>query len=292
MNDLTVLQASQGLAIYVEKNVVNALSRGVVVGHDHRHHSQRFAQLAQLAFVQRGFKIYDLGLCHTPLVPFGVDHMNACVGVMVTASHSPARDNGYKVYLASLRPGEKLPRACQIIPPHDSGIAAAIDENLEPWSWDTELLKSELLVDRRQEIEDAYFKAISDRLHWSEPIRDAKVAYTPMHGVGLKPFLRIVREFGIDESNIIVVPEQRELDPDFATVSFPNPEEQGALDLGIATAKANECDYVLSNDPDADRCALVVRDPTTGKFVQLTGNQLGILFASFVHSMAAKSTKG
>lgn len=284
MNDLTVLQASQGLATYVKKNIQNALARGIVVGHDHRHHSARFAELTQLAFVQLGFKVYNLGLCHTPLVPFGVDHYNACVGVMVTASHSPARDNGYKVYLADGRP------ACQIIPPHDSGIAASIEQNLKPWTWDLAVLESDLIVDANTETANAYFATLRERLHWTQPAAGLSLTYTPIHGVGLDPFLRAARDLGIDESSIVVVPEHRELDPDFKTVPFPNPEEQGALDLAIATANKHGCDYVLSNDPDADRFALVVKDPTTNKFVQLTGNQLGLLFASYVHGASSSSS--
>ncbi|KAH9444330.1 hypothetical protein Pst134EA_032348, partial [Puccinia striiformis f. sp. tritici] len=132
MNDVTVIQASQGLAAYLIKDIPKATQQGIVVGHDHRHNSERFARLAVTAFLRKGFKCYLLdGPVATPMVPFGVKYVGAAAGVMVTASHNPAADNGYKLYYSN---------AVQIISPHDKGIAASIEQNLDidEEAWSTE----------------------------------------------------------------------------------------------------------------------------------------------------------
>lgn len=270
MNDLTVLQASQGLAKYVSETAENAKTRGIVIGHDHRHNSKRFAELTALAFSHLGFKIYLYGrLVHTPLVPFGVDLLNASCGVMITASHNPAQDNGYKVYWGN---------GCQIIPPHDAGIANEIENNLIPWTSDVSLIRTE--ADVTDEMEDKYFATIKTRIG-TLPAADktpTKFVYTAMHGVGLAPFMKAVDLLGLKDS-VVIVEEQCTPDPDFPTVSFPNPEEKGALDLAKACADKHGISLVLANDPDADRFAAAVKDTITGKWSQLTGNQLGALFA-------------
>lgn len=270
MNDLTVLQASQGLAKYVLNTVENAQSRGIVIGYDHRYNSKKFAQLTALAFSQQNFKVYLYSrLVHTPLVPFGVDELNASCGVMITASHNPAQDNGYKVYWGN---------GCQIIPPHDSGIATEIEKNLVPWTSDLSLVQTE--SDVVDEMEDKYFSKIKMKIGGlPAPVKSTvKFVYTAMHGVGLAPFMKTVNLLGLKDS-VVVVEEQAHPDPAFPTVSFPNPEEKGALDLAKACADKHQISIVLANDPDADRFAAAVKDPKTGSWSQLTGNQLGALFA-------------
>lgn len=285
MNDVTVLQASQGLASYVAKTVPNALTRGVVIGYDHRHNSHRFATLAAAAFAHKGFKIYLYSqLVHTPLVPFGITKLNAACGVMVTASHNPAKDNGYKVYWEN---------GCQIIPPHDIGIAQEIERNLEPWTWNVENAKpnKEVTLDIAHE----YFKSVKELLvedNFStqaafktdtsidpkNPRDCLRFAYTAMHGVGHPAFMKVASILGLSDQ-IVSVEEQQQPDPDFPTVKFPNPEEKGALDLAKIVADKNDCQIILANDPDADRFAAAVKNEETGEWVQLTGNQLGALFA-------------
>lgn len=271
MNDLTVLQASQGLAKYVSKTITNAEGRGIVIGHDHRHNSKRFAQLTALAFSHAGFKVHLYGrLVHTPMVPFGVDELNAACGVMITASHNPAQDNGYKVYWGN---------GCQIIPPHDNGIATEIENNLVPWTSDVSLVKTE--EDRTDELEEKYFLKISQNIGSlipQEKKTGIKFVYTAMHGVGLEPFLKTAKLLGLEDS-VVIVEEQAYPDPDFPTVSFPNPEEKGALEIAKATADKHDINIVLANDPDADRFAIAVKAQQTGSWVQITGNQLGALFA-------------
>ncbi|KNZ45947.1 hypothetical protein VP01_768g11 [Puccinia sorghi] len=257
MNDVTVIQTSQGLAAYLIKGVPNAIQKGIVVGHDHRHNSARFARLAVTAFLRRGFKCCLLdGPVATPMVPFAVKYIGAAAGVMVTASHNPAADNGYKLYYSN---------AVQIISPHDKGIAASIEQNLEidQEAWCTEptpQMSEGLLINRTQELQDAYFDAISGSVNSKTPL---KFIYTPMHGVGYPFASRACIEIaGIPPHAWLPVESQKNPDPDFPTVKFPNPEEKGALDMAMSLGeKTLETDHdqklmIMANDPDADRfCA-------------------------------------
>ncbi|SCU89860.1 LAFA_0E21462g1_1 [Lachancea sp. 'fantastica'] len=289
MNTLTVLQASQGLAKYLQDKFPT--NKSVVVGHDHRFHSKEFAQVTIAAFLQLGFTVYDLCFAendsdpdvfvHTPLVPFAIDQLNACGGVMITASHNPKLDNGYKVYYAN---------GCQIIPPHDRLIAQSIDDNLKPWNdaWNYEsikerAIKSGVLVDAKRDITQKYVDAVSKRLIFTEISKNSKngpwFLYTPMHGVGSEVFESIVEKAWGLRANVdyLCVPQQQSPDPEFPTVSFPNPEEKGALDLAISLAETNDISFVLANDPDADRFSAAVK--YENEWRQLSGNEIGFLFA-------------
>lgn len=284
MNSLTVIQASQGLAAYLLQTEQDVQTRGVVIGRDARHNSEKFAKLAAAAFVAKGIKVWWYETpSHTPLVPFGVREFGAAAGIMVTASHNPARDNGYKVYWAN---------GCQIIPPHDAGIAAAIQANLEPVSWDTTAVDSSLLVEASLDlVTDKYHLALQHAAHPSDPTATISppipFVYTPLHGVGLPPMRRCAKDLGL-ASSMEVVPEQALPDPDFPTVKFPNPEEKGALDLAIRTADASSTTLILASDPDADR--LAAAEKVDGKWHIFTGNQLGILLASFLLARHPTST--
>lgn len=286
LNSLVILQASQGLASYIKKKFPNNLS--VVIGHDHRYHSQEFAEVTAATFIRAGFKVYYLNpgseFVHTPMVPFSVDHLKASAGVMITASHNPKMDNGYKVYYAN---------GCQIIPPHDHNIADEINKNLKPWSDDWDFRKLLAIAENEQKLnyvkkdmQELYAKTAKKYLVDDEfkPL-DTKpwFVYTPMHGVGHEIFSKILLENLnlVDGKDYITVPEQKSPDPSFKTVSFPNPEEKGALNLGIALAQANGINLVLANDPDADRFSVAVRDLKTKKWRQLTGNEIGLVFAYY-----------
>ncbi|KAJ7093102.1 hypothetical protein C8R44DRAFT_815571 [Mycena epipterygia] len=275
MNDLIVIQASQGLCQYVLKNVDRAASRGVVIGHDHRHNSERWAELTAAVFVSSGFKVYlHRGLVHTPMVPFSVKALNASCGVMVTASHNPKDDNGYKVYWEN---------AVQIIGPHDKGISASIQTNLEPKTWSMtpeQLHLSPLCLDRTQAMKDAYFSNLS-ALNLSRTLNsESKVTFvnTSMHGVSDAFISRAFQLFGFRP--FIPVVEQQQPDPDFPTVVFPNPEEKGALDLALRTADAHGAVYVLSQDPDSDRFCAAEKQGSNGQWAVFTGDQLGTIFAA------------
>ena len=276
MNSLTVIQASQGLAAYLMKTEENAKRRGVVIGRDARHNSEKFAKLTAAAFVAKGFKVWWYeDPSHTPLVPFGVRELDAVAGIMVTASHNPAKDNGYKVYWSN---------GCQIIPPHDSGIAESIMENLKPVTWDISVVDESLLVEGSLGlVNDKYYKAIlcivqTDHI---SPKMDPelKFVYTPMHGVGLPAMQQCVETLGI-AAQMTVVEAQAQPDPDFPTVKFPNPEEKGALDLAIETAEKSSIRLILASDPDADR--LAAAEKVGDRWHIFTGNQLGVLIGSYL----------
>ncbi|KAJ8481420.1 hypothetical protein ONZ51_g5995 [Trametes cubensis] len=261
MNDLIIIQASQGLCAYVLDNVKDSRSRGVVVGHDHRHHSDKWAKLTAAVFIDNGVPVYfHSGLVHTPLVPFTVKAKKAACGVMITASHNPKQDNGYK-----------------IIEPHDKGISASILAHQEPRPLNLEgLLASHLL----REFDDSeYLQYISSLCHYRSLNEQTSLKFvnTSMHGVSDSPMSKAFPLFGLPK--YIHVEAQQQPDPEFPTVKFPNPEEKGALDLAIATANEAGADYILAQDPDSDRFAAAEKGPD-GKWIQFTGDQLGTLFAS------------
>lgn len=273
MNDLIVLQASQGLCAYVMANVPDARTRGLVVGHDHRHNSDRWAKLTAAAFIEAGMRVHMFhDLVPTPLVPFSVKRLRAACGVMITASHNPKQDNGYKVYWEN---------AVQIIAPHDQGISESIKANLEPKVWSTTDLPSELCADVGNAMREAYFESLQ-KLCLTRELNTSlgmRFVNTSMHGVS-DPFIRRGFElFGFPP--YFPVREQQRPDPEFTTLRFPNPEEKGALDLALATADKEGVKYVLAQDPDSDRFSAAEKSPT-GEWINFTGDQLGILFASQV----------
>jgi phosphoglucomutase len=277
MNSLTVIQASQGLAAYLLMTESNVKRRGVVIGRDARHNSEKFAKLAAAAFVAKGIKVWWYETpSHTPLVPFGVRELGAVAGVMVTASHNPARDNGYKVYWSN---------GCQIIPPHDSGIAESILENLKPVTWDTSVIdEPTLLVEGsldlvREQYHHAILCAAQPEGSQVKMNPDLRFVYTPMHGVGLSAMAQCAETLGV-ASQMTVVEAQAQPDPNFPTVKFPNPEEKGALDLAIETADNSSIRLILASDPDADR--LAVAEKVEDRWHVFSGNQLGALIGAYL----------
>ena len=268
INGLTIIQTSQGLAAYLLKE--GLASGGIVVGYDARHNSEKFAQLAAAAFTAKGIHVWWYEeLVHTPMVPFGVDELGAAAGIMITASHNPAQDNGYKVYGSN---------GCQINTPVDSYIATAIMENLEPITWDIEKgasLRTPVLSSMRAK----YFEKLSAFVGFPDRyIRSAPFVYTPMHGVGKSYMTEIMARLEIP--SMIVVPEQADPDPDFPTVRYPNPEETGALHRATTLADERGIRLVIANDPDADRFAVAER--IDDHWIQFTGDQVGALFTHYL----------
>ncbi|KAF9532444.1 phosphoglucomutase 1 [Crepidotus variabilis] len=270
MNDLIIIQTAQGLAEYVLQNVQHALELGLVVGYDHRHNSKHWAELTAQVFAEKGFKIYFLnGFNHTPMVPFSITEMNAACGVMITASHNPKDDNGFKVYWKN---------GVQIIAPHDQGIAAMIQMHQVPMF---KLKNNQILsscIDITKSLQADYIQYLKSLIACPEPIQNA-ITYvnTSMHGVSDAILSRAFESIGYPL--YIPVKEQQKPDPTFATVSFPNPEEKGALRMALNIANQVEASYILAQDPDADRfCA--AEKLNTGIWKIFTGDQLGIIFAS------------
>ncbi|KAI9465474.1 hypothetical protein BJY52DRAFT_1183576 [Lactarius psammicola] len=265
MNDLIVIQASQGLCAYVLEHVNDAKSRGAVIGYDHRHNSERWARLTAAAFHDKGVKTYLYR-------GFGSVRREEteCSVWRDDNSHNPKHDNGYKVYWEN---------GVQIISPHDKGISESILANLDPRKWDAvSVLLDPLCVDRTHEMVEGYFDYIASLSHHRvlNTSIDIKFVNTSMHGVGHVFIEEGFERFGFNP--FTPVKKQQHPDPEFPTVQFPNPEEAGALDLAIRTADATGATYVLAQDPDADRfCAAERR--ADGTWAIFTGDQLGILFA-------------
>eukprot|EP00760_Papus_ankaliazontas_P015552 PhM_4_TR16581/c0_g1_i1/m.53281/K15779/PGM2; phosphoglucomutase / phosphopentomutase len=283
MNELTIIQTTQGLLRYLQANYAEEelKARGVVISYDARHNSDIFATRVASVFCHAGVRTYKFGqITPTPFVPFTVMMRNAVCGIMVTASHNPKQDNGYKVYWDN---------GAQIIPPHDSGIAAAIEANLAPWesSW-TAYTSGERLVDPYQDTYRAYYERAvmlqrNREICETTPLR---VAYTAMHGVGAAFTAQSLAAFGLPAYVSVVA--QNTPDPEFPTVAFPNPEEgKSALNLSMETADENGCSIILANDPDADRLAVAERLPGGGWKV-FTGNELGALFGWWLWASAEK----
>ncbi|MDX6308917.1 MAG: phosphomannomutase [Nocardioidaceae bacterium] len=257
MNRALVTRAAAGLAAYLRSG---GASGPVVIGYDARHRSREFAR--DTAEVMAGAGIRALELPHplpTPVLAFAIRHLGAAAGVMVTASHNPPRDNGYKVYLGD---------GTQIVPPADRDISRSIDAVAPaadvPRGDDWELLGDE--------VTNAYVEAVA-ALPAEGTARELTVAYTPLHGVGFRTVERVLRQSGFAPP--VVVRQQQEPDPEFPTVAFPNPEEPGAMDLVMDLAARSGADIAVANDPDADRCAVAVA--TMHGWRMLRGDEVGVL---------------
>ncbi|RKF28113.1 phospho-sugar mutase [Micromonospora globbae] len=268
MNLAVVTQAAAGLVDWL---AAQGGTGPLVIGYDARRGSREFA--ARTAQVATGAGRPALLLPRplpTPVLAYAVRHLDAVAGVMVTASHNPPQDNGYKVYLGA-QLGGALGAGAQIVPPADAGIEAAIravgplaDVPLGPPG---QVLGDDLVASY---VERAAAVAAPD------VSRDLSVAYTPLHGVGAAVLTAAFARAGFPVPG--VVPDQAEPDPAFPTVSFPNPEEPGAVDRLVALADATGADIAIANDPDADRCAVAVRDGGTG-WRMLRGDEVGVLLA-------------
>lgn len=279
MNRAVVRRATAGLARYLKAQVPDAAQRGVIVGRDARRMSREFAEDAAAVLAAEGIPaIYFADPVPTPVTAFATIHLRAAGAVMVTASHNPPEYNGYKVYWGN---------GAQIIPPHDRGIAAAI-EGVEPANrvrlLEPEQAKQKGLWRRvSDDVRSAYLRGVAGLRRHPEVSCHPKIAYTALHGVGGPWFEAAISEAKI--SGVQVVWEQQAPDPAFPTVRFPNPEEPGAMDLTRDLAERIGADIALANDPDADRLAIMVRDGQ-GKLQQLTGNEVGVLLGHYLLTQA------
>lgn len=279
MNRVLVQQVSAGLADYLAVHIEGASERGVVVGYDGRHKSRIFAEDTARVLLGKGFKVYlSTTLVPTPVVAFAVTDYGAAAGVMVTASHNPPEYNGYKVYWEN---------GAQIIPPHDDGIAQAIDEVGKLSTLQQPDLEQARQNGRLVDLEDTLIERYLDGVAALSvyPGLLAKtplcVAYTPMHGVGGRFVELACQRFGLSELHVEA--SQAQPDADFPTVRFPNPEEDGAMDRVMGLAKDVGADLVLANDPDADRLAVALPQ-SDGSYKMLTGDQVGVLLADYLLS--------
>ncbi len=270
INRVVVMQTSAGLAAFLLERTANA---SVVIGYDARHNSARFARDAAEVLAAAGVAAAMLPRAlPTPVLAFAVRDLGASAGVMITASHNPATDNGYKLYLGDADGGS------QLVAPEDAAVLRHIEAQvatgaLPPRSEEIDLLP-ESVVER-------YVHACA-AVHIGDAGQPPPWVYTPMHGVGGATVLRVLAAAGIRAP--VPVALQWQPDPDFPSVAFPNPEEDGALDAATAVAEEAGADLVVANDPDADRLAVAVREG--GAFRRLTGNELGMVLAWHVATHA------
>lgn len=273
MNIYTVGAATQGLANYLLDAFREEPRISVAIGHDVRHNSRKFAELAADIFSANGIKVYLFdACCPTPEVSFAIRHLGCQSGVMVTASHNPKEYNGYKAYWSD---------GAQMIAPHDvktieyvNAITSVDQIKFTP--------RRELIQVIGKDVDDAFLKAILGLQMDREAClrhHDMKIVYTPIHGTGSRLMFDSLKMWGFD--NVIHVPEQDVQSGDFPTVASPNPENPEAMAMGIAKAKETGAQLVLASDPDADRIGLVVRDKQ-GNYQLVNGNQIVMLFLYYI----------
>jgi phosphomannomutase len=280
MNRVVVRRTSAGLASWIYAH--GEAGDGLVVGRDARHGSAEFAADVAATASRFGVKVMAFRRAlPTPLTAFAVKQTGAAAGVMITASHNPPRYNGYKVFVAD---------GSQIIPPADAEVAAAAETTtLVPIAPSDRAPAASTYPfgDDDEKLLDAYRRMALGLIDPSGP-RDVRIVYTAMHGVGGAVLSGLLAAAGF--TDVVKVAEQFEPDPDFPTVTFPNPEEPGALDLALATARHSGADVVLANDPDADRLAVAVPD-RSGAWRTLTGDEVGILLADHLLSRGSGSDR-
>ena len=273
MNRAVVIRAAAGLTAYLKESTPEPL---VVIGFDARHNSAVFAADTAAVVVGAGGRAMVLPRpLPTPVLAFAIRHLGADAGVMVTASHNPAQDNGYKVYLGD---------GSQIVPPSDAAIAARIAEVERVGDVPRALSEWTTLTD---DVVDAYLDAAAAVVA-PDSARQLSVVHTALHGVGSEVLVAAFARAGFNAP--VLVPSQSEPDPDFPTVSFPNPEEPGAIDAALMLAARVHPDIVLANDPDADRCAVAVPDPAAvtaanpSGWRMLRGDEVGSLLGAHILS--------
>ena len=260
MNRVVVGQAATALAAYL---IDHGRAGGkVIIGFDARRNSDVFARDTAEIMAGAGFAaMITPGPLPTPVVAFGIRHYGCVAGVVVTASHNPPQDNGYKVYLGD---------GSQIVPPADTEISARIDQIAKHNLADISRSQAYHLIGL--DLVDAYVDRIASLMPAAAP-RQLNWVYTPLHGVGGSLVERVVAACGFPPA--LIVAEQAAPDPSFPTVAFPNPEEPGAIDLALAQAAQSDADLVIANDPDADRLAAAVM--LDGQWRMLRGDELGVL---------------
>ena len=281
MNVYTVAKATQGLAEYLLNKY--GASASVVVGYDSRIKSDVFAKTAASVFAANGIKVYLWSTLNpVPTVSFATRYLNASAGVMITASHNPAKYNGYKVYGAD---------GCQITTEVAAEIYAQIEKidifkDIDFGNFETSLKenKIEYISDN---VLTAYIEKVKEQsvLFDDQVDRDVAIVYSPLNGAGYIPVTRALNEMGY--TSITVVEEQRLPDGNFPTCPYPNPEIKEAMQLGIEYAKKQNADLLLSTDPDCDRVGIAVKNEK-GEFVLLTGNETGLLLFDYICSQRIK----
>jgi len=278
MNRAVVGRAAAGIAAYMK---ARGMTR-VVIGRDARHGSTEYALESAEIFSGAGMEVFLLPRAlPTPVLAYATTALKADVGVMVTASHNPPQDNGYKVYIGPDADGITY-ASSQIVNPTDGFIAREIAA--------ITTLKSQLRGKSWTVLDEALInKYVQRTAELGKNPGSLKIVYTAMHGVGTQTLAEVFKVAGFPD--LILVGEQADPDPDFPTVAFPNPEEPGAIDLALATARTHGADLVIANDPDADRCAAAIKD-RSGEWRMLRGDELGVIFGEWIARTSPRGTFG
>ena len=276
MNQAVVGKTAAGIVAYMKERSLTS----VVIGRDARHGSEVFENISAEIFSGAGLKVSVLPRpLPTPVLAFAVNELGADVGVMVTASHNPRSDNGYKVYLGGTVDGVTY-RGSQIISPADKQISAHIQS--------VESLTSMPRGSGWQILDEDIVEKYVERTKVLAPRpAELKIVYTAMHGVGTKTLQRVFHRAGFP--SLILVQSQAQPDPDFPTLPFPNPEEAGALDLALESAKAFDADLVIANDPDADRCSVAIKERDL-TWRALRGDEIGAILGEVIAKNAQSGT--
>ncbi len=278
MNIYTVRQATQGLANYILSQ--GAQDRGVAIAHDSRLMHDEFTDAAALCLAANGIKTYVFPqLAPVPELSYAVRTLGTIAGIVITASHNPREYNGYKVYWED---------GAQVTPPHDTNIMAEV---VKVTSFDMvktmdkeEAVAAGLYNVIGEEVEEGYFAELRKLSIHPEIIKtmakDIKIVYTPLHGTGLRPVQRVLKDLGFE--NVYIEPQQAVADGNFPTCPYPNPENPDAWELALKLAKEKDADIVLATDPDADRLGVYCKDTKTGEYVTFTGNMSAMLIADYM----------
>ena len=273
MNVYTVMRATQGLSMYIKTLPEADQARGVVISYDTRRNSRLFAEKAASVLAKNGIKAYLFDDVHpVPMLSYAVRYLKTIAGIMITASHNPKEYNGYKVY------GEDGAQ----MSPEATAIVVKYIEEIKDYLSVTGEENSPLILPVPKEVDDTYIEALSKLTLSKEAVekcgKDLKLVYTPVHGSGYVPVMRILKTLGI---NVTVVEEQTVKDTEFSTVKVPNPEFKETLSMGIDLANKINADVVFGTDPDSDRLGVAVKDDK-GEFIALSGNQVGILLLDYI----------
>jgi len=276
MNRAVVGRTAAGLAAYMKKRGLTS----VIIGRDARHGSEEFSQESAEILSGAGLSVFILPRpLPTPVLAYAVNKLNIDCGIMVTASHNPREDNGYKVYLGGTVDGVHY-RGSQIIAPADTEIATEIAAitSAQPLGTSWTVLDDTVV--------NEYANGVAALIAKPEVV---KVVYSAMHGVGTEMIQWTFHKAGFTQP--ILVDAQAKPDPDFPTVKFPNPEEPGAIDLSLEVARAHGADIVIANDPDADRCAVATLDPALG-WRMLRGDEVGAILGYYIATKRSDRTIG
>lgn len=282
MNIYTVGAATQGLSNYLNANFKDLKQISVVVGHDCRNNSRKFAEISANIFSSNGIKVYLFeDMRPTPEMSFAIRHLGCQSGIILTASHNPKEYNGYKAYWDD---------GAQVLAPHDKGIIKEVEKiaNVSDIKFEG---NKDLIQIIGKEIDDEYLakiKTISIEPEAIQRHKDMKIVYTPIHGTGMMLIPRSLKMWGFD--NVTCVPEQMIKDGNFPTVVSPNPENAEALSMAVALAKKIDAELVMASDPDADRVGIACKDDK-GEWILMNGNQTCLLFLYYIITQYTKLGK-